>query len=176
MKKIKGRRKVIRVKENDKYYFLLSEVVMLSLVSVFFGIIVGLLISYGKSYSSDKKVNEIVSTYNNIVNSYYDKVDKDELVNGAVNGMINSLDDPYSTYLDKDTSSAFNTNIDGYYEGVGISVAYKGGNVAVYEVFKNSSADRVGLKKDDIIIEINGTNVEDYSIDEITRLIKNSPT
>ena len=176
MKKIKGRRKVIRVKENDKYYFLLSEVVMLSLVSVFFGIIVGLLISYGKSYSSDKKVNEIVSTYNSIVNSYYDKVDKDELVNGAVNGMINSLDDPYSTYLDKDTSSAFNTNIDGYYEGVGISVAYKGGNVAVYEVFKNSSADRVGLKKDDIIIEINGTNVEDYSIDEITRLIKNSPT
>ena len=62
MKKIKGRRKVIRVKEDNKHYFMLSEVVMLSLVSIFFGIIVGLLISYSKSMlfdSSDKKVNEI---------------------------------------------------------------------------------------------------------------------
>ena len=179
MKKIKGRRKVIRVKEDNKYYFMLSEVIMFSLVSVFFGIIVGLLISYSKYMlfdSSDKKVNEIVSTYNNIVNSYYDNVNKDKLVNGAINGMINSLEDPNSLYLDKETSNSFNQNMDGYYEGVGISVTYIGGNCAVYEVFKGSSADRVGLKKGDILIEINGTNVEDYSMDEITRLIKDSPS
>lgn len=165
-------------KNKDKYS--INEVLMISILSLLFGLIVGLIISYSRSLyldSSDSEVSQIISTYNNIVKNSYDKVDKNKLVNGAVDGMINSLDDPYSTYMDEETSKSFNQSLDGYYEGLGITVGYVEGDCTVIEVFENSPAKRVGMKENDVLVKINNTNVEDYALDEITNLIKtSSPT
>ena len=89
--------------DNDSK-FSLFEVIIIILISVVFGIIIGYLITYGNSNLSQVRSNtnlgEIVSTYNNIVDNYYDKVDEKKLSEAAVKGMIASLEDPYSMFLD----------------------------------------------------------------------------
>ncbi len=160
-------------KKNDT--FTLTEVLMMMLLSAFFGVVVGLLVSHTRIMlfdKSDKHIDEIVSTYNNIVNTYYGKVNKEELVNGAIDGMVNSLDDPYSSYMNKDISKLFNDNINGYYEGLGIVVVQEDDKFVVSDVFKDSPASKVGVKKDDIIIKVNGKSLDNYTLSKLIRLMK----
>ena len=79
-----------------------------------FGIIVGCLLTYtNKSIYNDDKLNEIINTYNSIKDNYYDNIDEDTLVNGAVNGMIDSLGDNYSNYMGDEATEDFTKSVDG---------------------------------------------------------------
>ena len=49
-------------------------------------------------------------------------MDKDKLINGAIKGMIDSLDDPYATYFDENSANNFNIKLNGEFEGFGIEI------------------------------------------------------
>ena len=81
-----------------------------------------------------------------------------ELVNNAVEGMLNSLDE-YSTYFDEEEYKQFATDIDGRFGGIGISVEKKGEYITVVSPLDDTPAQRAGLKSGDKIIFVDDTDV-----------------
>lgn len=92
--------------------------------------------------------------------SFYQEVDTDTLLEGAVAGMADSLQDPYTVYFTKEQMQLFNEKSKGSYVGIGVVVTMgQDGLLTVVEPFENSPADRAGIKKGDKIIEVDGEDV-----------------
>lgn len=152
------------------------EMVIIMIISILFGGLLGSALTYTKGLIGPNDVpaelEEVVSTYHTILDNYYDKVNKEELLDSAIKGMVDYLDDPYSVYMDEDASESFNETVNGEYRGIGAQVMQKDGKVVVHSVFANSPADKAGLRKDDVILFVAGKSVEGKSLSEITTILK----
>ncbi|MBR1718615.1 MAG: S41 family peptidase [Bacilli bacterium] len=161
--------------ENEDSDFSISEVIVVIIIAISFGIFIGYVITYSKyQVGSDAKVAEIVSTYDNIIKDYYDKVDRNDLADAAIKGMINSLNDPYSNFIDSDVADAFNETIDGEFVGIGVSIQYdmeKEYN-KVIDYLNDSPSKKVGIEIGDYIIKVNGEDVKGLYGDNITKKVK----
>ncbi len=118
----------------------------------------------------DKELQEFIDVYNTLLSKYYDDIDKEGMLNAAEEAMVNFLGDKYTTYLDDDEYSDIIDDLAATYDGIGISIT----NNEIIEVIAGSPAEKAGLKANDLIIKLNGTNVENKSSDEIKNLIKNN--
>ena len=167
--------KTIYVERNSG--FNTFEVIVIIVISVLFGILVGYFLSSSKSKVEGTEVShelrDFIITYNTILDTYYGEVTEKQLVNGAINGMVSSLEDPYSIYLDDNYSEDFNTTVDGYYYGVGITVYTHDGANEIISVDKHSNALNK-LKEGDIIVKINNKDVKDKTGEYVAEQIKNS--
>lgn len=168
--------KVNRNKDKDIYTS--KEVITIMLFSLGIGFIMcfgcmSLLV--GKNYISViKDLDKVVDTYYAIVDNYYGELDKDALIDGAVEGMIASVGDVFTSYTDAEGADIFSESINGSYEGMGCSVAtYTDGNVVI-DVFDDSPADKAGIKVGDVIIKVDGISYEDKTSTELSEYIKNS--
>lgn len=156
--------------------FSTSEVIILVIMCLLIGFVLGDVINRGSNNKNqDKYLQEFIDNYNFVVDNYYEEVDKESLVNNAIDGMMKSLDDPYSVYLDEDESSNFSITLDGSYEGIGIQIGKdeETGNMLVTAVFKNSSAATAGIKPGDEIISVDGNKSSEMTASEFSNLIKN---
>lgn len=162
--------------DNGDNSFNTFEVVVIIVISVLFGIIVGCILISGKGNIIDSEVspelNEFISTYNTILKDYYDSVSEKDLVNAAVSGMINSLDDPYSSYMDSEETESFNEAVDGSYVGIGVTVGQKDGKNCVVDMFKDSPAKKAGMKVNDVFVKVGGKDVTKLPLAELSKLIK----
>ena len=155
--------------------FNIFEVVVIIFISVLFGIIVGCIIStsnlglVGKEASEE--LQEVISTYTNIVDEYYEDVDEKDLMNAAISGMVSILNDPYSTYLDNNQTYSFNQSVDGEYVGLGITITWTDGDCTITEVVKDSPAEKAGLKADDLIVAVNKNDITKSTLEEISQLL-----
>lgn len=169
---------MIKKLRNKKYTFNFIELISIIIVSLFLGTIIGNIITYDKENivfnSVPEELDEFVSTYNTINNSYYKKVSKDKLVDAAIEGMLSSLDDPYSEYMNKTDSTEFNETVNGEYDGIGITIISDNDAVKIVSVFDNSPAKKIGLKAGDEITSINDEKVANKNTEQISKLIKNS--
>ncbi len=169
---------MIKKLRNKKYTFNFIELISIIIVSLFLGTIIGNIITYDKENivfnSIPEELDEFVSTYNTINNSYYKKVSKDKLVDAAIEGMLSSLDDPYSEYMNKTDSTEFNETVNGEYDGIGITIISDNDAVKIVSVFDNSPAKKIGLKAGDEITSINDEKVANKNTEQISKLIKNS--
>lgn len=170
---------MLKISEPNKRKFTTSETILLVIMSLLIGLAIGGLLSKTniitkKSVISDKNLQDFVTNYEYILNNYYEEVDKRELINSAIDGMMQSLDDPYSVYFDKNESENFSITLDGSYKGIGVQVTKdeKTGYILVNAVFKNSPASMAGLKAGDLITEIDGVSVTKYEVDEFSSMIK----
>ena len=159
-------------KKGQKFYFSVFEVVCFVLIGILFGVIIGYVITFTRNNNNDIYLREIVSTYNNIVSNYYDDVDKDKLMNSAIEGMIQSLDDPYSQYLDKTNTDSFNQNVDGYFIGIGVVVQYIDDYNKIIELTSGGPAEKAGLKVDDIIYKIDDVDAKGLYGNKLTDLVR----
>ena len=175
-KKKKKKKNKSQFEINMDSTFNVFEVVIFVFISIIFGMIVGCVLTYQTSSLSsirtDSHLNEIVSTYMNIKNYYYEELDKDKLTNAAIKGMINSLEDPYSVFLDDDSTDTFTESIDGRYIGVGVSTVFKDNNYIISSVIKDSSADKAGLKENDIILEVDDIDCSNITSSDLDELLK----
>ena len=154
--------------------FNFSEVIIIMIISIMFGFLLGNIVNFvvfSDNSSSNDELDELVSTYDNIVNNYYEDVDKEELIDAGIQGMINYLDDPYATYFSGDASDDFNEELSGTYDGIGIEVMLKDGVVSVGNVFEDSPASKVGIKVGDIITKVNDTDITGKSLTEVVSMI-----
>lgn len=97
-----------------------------------------------------------------------------ELVNNAVEGMLNSLDE-YSTYFDEEEYKQFATDIDGRFGGIGISVEKKGEYITVVSPLDDTPAQRAGLKSGDKIIFVDDTDVTNKETDVVVPIMRGEP-
>ncbi|MFC1920842.1 S41 family peptidase [Chloroflexota bacterium] len=101
-----------------------------------------------------------------------DKLDADKLSQAAIEGMLEALDDPYSSYMDTPTYQASVESYQGSYEGIGAYVGMRDEQIVIIAPFPDSPADRAGIKPGDILLEINGDSAIGISITEAVILIK----
>lgn len=127
--------------------------------------------------SSDSTTNfsEFNNAYNHIVNSYVKEVDKDKLIEAAIEGMYTYLNDEYSIYMDEETTKSLEERLDGQYTGVGIEITTdKNNKIIINKVFSNSSAIDAGLKAGDELIALDGVLLSDKEYTYVSDTIKNS--
>lgn len=158
---------------HPKSSFSVLEVIFLILISLVLGIVTGYFITKGNpSYIKSSHAAEIITTYNDILDNYYGDIDEETLADEAIKGMINSLEDPYSNYLDRDIATSFKEKIDGSFTGIGIQVVEEDPYPQVIKVFDHSPAAQAGIQVDDYIIQVDGKKVNDSSKESLTDLIK----
>lgn len=122
--------------------------------------------NYGET-SSITQVYEALKSY-----YYFYDGDDQALIDGAIAGMINSLDDPYSTYFTMSDYENFVEHLEETYSGIGCEVTSINGYTMIVSPFPNSPADEAGILANDLVVEINGENVVGENLQEVTNKIK----
>ena len=122
-------------------------------------------INQGVIYFNPDTVDQsIVAKFNKVrsilKNEYYENVDENKLLEGAIAGMADSLGDPYTAYYTKEEWKMYSESITGSYVGIGVSISLGEDNlVTIVEPFEGSPAEEVGMKKGDKIIRVDGKDV-----------------
>lgn len=113
--------------------------------------------SSNPTYLNDD-LKEFKDTYNHIINSYVEDVDKEGLIDAAIEGMYNYLGDEYSIYMDQETTTDLQEQLSGEYTGLGIEIATyitkDGYKNVINKVFENSAAEKAGLKEGDVLLKL----------------------
>lgn len=166
-------------KTKEKELYTSKEVIIVMIFSIGIGILMcfgGISIITGKNYLAvTKDLKKVVDTYYAIVDNYYGELDKDKLIDGAVEGMISSVGDTFTSYSDTESTSSFDETINGSYEGIGCTVAtLEDGTISVIDMFDDSPSYKAGLKVGDVILKVDGESYEGKNSNDISNYIKNS--
>jgi carboxyl-terminal processing protease len=97
---------------------------------------------------------------------------EESMTAGSVQGLLDSLDDPYAAYLDAKHFQYFNDQTDGEFFGVGINIAERDGVVYVVSTIEGTPAEAAGLQADDEIVSIDGESRERWDIDEVVTRVR----
>ncbi len=164
-----------RNKKTKTKTFSIKEVSIIMVFTILIGIFIGVFtaqtikikFSY-TNYSSDYE--EIIDTYQNIKSNYYKEIDKDALLEAAVSGMINELEDEHSEFLNAKETKALDTTLQNKYIGIGCVIKKENTNIVIDKVYEKSSSYGK-LKKGDILIKIDGQEVKKMSLNDISLLM-----
>jgi len=95
-----------------------------------------------------------------------------EMVYAAIKGVLNTLDDPHTSFLDPKQAAIARENISGSFEGIGAVVDMRDGKLVIVEVMEGQPAEKAGLKSGDIILKVDDTPIENMTILEAVSLIR----
>ena len=101
-----------------------------------------------------------------------EKFDTQKMIYGAISGMVKSLEDPYTIFLNPEDSKRFIEDVKGTFEGVGMEIDIRKGQLQVISPLEGTPAQRAGLRAGDKILKINDTLTADLMIDEAVNLIR----
>lgn len=169
---------MLKKDENDTYKF--KEVLVIMLFSLALGFFtcfsIITIFNGGKSYFTvSKDLNKFIDAYYTIIDNYYGDLDKDDLVNSAIEGMVGSVGDVYTNYSDSDTTTSFLETVEGTYEGIGCTIAQKQtGEIVIIDMFDDGPSAKAGLMIDDIILKVDDIDAEGKTTTELSDYIKNS--
>ena len=113
-------------------------------------------------------------TWNSLHNKYVDenKLDTDKLLYGAIQGMVNSVGDPYTVFFEPPESKKFQEEISGSFGGIGIEIGKRNNTLTVIAPIKDTPAFKAGLQAGDKILRIDTKSTADLSIEEAVNLIR----
>lgn len=159
--------------KKGKGFNLMSVVIIICITSLISAITSGIIVTnnYDLSYkglSTDKNLNEFLKAYSNIVNNYYEDIDKEKMLDAAMDAMLNYLGDNYTTYLTKEQRKELEERLAGEYEGLGIKISGR----EIVEITENSPASEAGLMVGDLFVSVEGTDVTNATSSIISTLIR----
>ncbi len=96
----------------------------------------------------------------------------EQLFYGAISGLVQSLDDPYSTFLDPATTQEFQDDLEGVFEGVGMEISVKDKRLTVVAPLPGTPASNAGLRPGDTILLIDGQDTSSLTLDEAVKKIR----
>lgn len=172
-------KKIKNKKDKTATFNLIEVIVIIIMTSLVVSVSTGIIV-YKNYYKIDKTssnkdyLKELEYAYNNILNSYVEKVDEKELTNAAIKGMYNYLGDPYTSYLDKDSTDNLMDRLKGEYKGIGVEITTNESGTVVMTVFENSPAEEAGIMVGDIITKVKGIDVNGKTTSEVSNMIKST--
>ena len=159
-------------RKNSEYKIGIIEEFILMIAACSLCLLVGFSMSnkkVEKTVEYDKHLTKFIDNYNYIVDNYYKKVDKKQLIDDAIAGMMKTLDDPYSVYLNDKETKSINIALNGEYKGLGMVIAKnESGDMVVAGIFKDSPASKAEIKEGDIIKKIDDKEVSEMETSEFS--------
>ena len=116
--------------------------------------------------------NKLFETLKIVEEKYYTDIDEDALINGAIDGLLGALNDPYTTYMDASETKNFTEQISSSFEGIGAEIQEKDSQIMIVSPIKGTPAEKAGLQPNDIIVSVDGTELMGMSSTEAVKLIK----
>ena len=123
---------------------------------------------------NDKNIQEFISTYYSINDNYYSKVNKEQLINNAIDSMLEEINDPYTSYIDQNKTKILNEKLNGIYNDLKVCLKKDDNNNLIISKIYNSN--NINLKKKDVITYINNNKASDLSNRQIANIIANNQT
>ena len=122
----------------------------------------------GEKTATAPSLDTVEEAWNIIFQDYVDKdkLDASKLSQGAIKGMVEALDDPYTSYLDTTAYELWVRNVEGKFEGIGAYVEEKEGQITIVAPIPGSPADSAGIRSGDVVLEINGESTGGMSLIE----------
>ena len=124
----------------------------------------------GQVYDPDTAV--IWEAIDSVTNNYFYPVEKDLLVEGAVRGVVGSIEDPHVRFFNTEDLEEFLTETRGSYGGIGVRIIEVEGSVVVFEIFSGSPADRSGLSPGDRILQADGNDLTGQGVSRAVELLR----
>lgn len=174
--------------KNNKSHPSIIRQVLVSILFLGIGILIGFFIphqqkseqanspvsSKSSATSGNKESNSnYVDAVKELIKSrYYQPVDDEKLAKGSIKGMLDSLNDPYTTYLDPQESQSLNETISSSIVGIGVTIMERNKFLVVESVIDGSPAKKAGIRAKDIITKVNGKSVIGKQPVEVTKVIR----
>ena len=98
---------------------------------------------------------------------YVDGTDEGKLLDGAISGMVQSLGDPHSIYMDKDLYTKLMEHTEGTFGGIGVTMGFKDNRVTIISVLEGTPGEKAGLLAGDEIMAVDGTSVAELQPEEV---------
>ena len=160
-------------------------------VAIFFAYILGFSVAYN-SLPAEQKVVGVANKTNpkltqnvdfdifwdawrKVETKYVDKekIDRQKMVYGAIEGMVRSLGDPYSGFFDPESAKIFREdNLKGSFSGIGAEIGFRKGLLTIISPLPNSPAQKAGIKAGDVIVKINGESTVDITLEQAVMKIR----
>lgn len=103
---------------------------------------------------------------------YKTPIDQDEMVNGSIGGMIASLGDPNTRFVDAKTAVITSTELQGSFEGIGATIEMREGRLTIVTPIKGSPAERAGILPGDVVLQVDDTIIQNMDSTQAVRLIR----
>jgi carboxyl-terminal processing protease len=166
------------LKDKKKLIIITVVIILITDIAAFFiGNRVPLILTGGNveisrsDYDEVMKFQKLFAVRAELYKYYNGKINDNTLVSGAIKGMTNSLNDPYTVFMDENESKQFNTEIQGQnYVGIGIQVGDDNNKITVEGVFVGSPAEKAGIKVGDVIEKVNGVA---YTGNDLNKAVSN---
>ena len=113
-------------------------------------------------------------TWRVIERKFVDKasINVQDMVYGAISGMVNSLGDPYTVFMEPDDTKRFIEDVKGSFEGVGMEVGIRNNRLTVIAPLEGTPAQKAGLRAGDVIVKVDGELTSDMTVDEAVNRIR----
>jgi carboxyl-terminal processing protease len=152
----------MKKKINLKYILIIITVILLNIFNI----------AYSKNIDKlYEKIDLLGEVLEKVQDEYVDEIDQAEVMDFAINGILQSLD-PYSAYMNPKIFEEMQTETSGEFGGLGIEVSMEGGVVKVISPIDDTPAARVGVKAGDYIVRINGEQVQGKTLMEAVNLMR----
>ncbi len=139
-----------------------------------FIVAVALTLSAVPTLSADDPLDIIGEVYQLIRSHYYktDELEPEQLLHGALRGMVEALGDPYSEFFTPEEHEAWSKTLRGEYSGVGIEIGIRDNAVTVIAPLDGTPADRAGVRPGDKIRKVDGTSTDGWRLDQASAAIR----
>ncbi len=118
----------------------------------------------------------LIQSYGALKSGYLHDVDDETLIRGAITGMIESLEDPYTAYVEPRAAARDTQDLSGSFEGIGAVLTphnrNTGEGVEILTVYSGGPASQAGLQRGDVFLEVDGLDVRDYTTSEVADVVR----
>lgn len=131
---------------------------------------------YSEEFLNTPAGRAFIQTYGALKSNYLNDVQDDAIIEGAINGMLEALDDPFTYYADPKATARRNEDMSGSFEGIGAVLQVRNRQsskgVEILNVYRDGPAYNAGVKKGDIFLEVDGQNVEEFNPSEVADVVR----
>jgi len=144
----------------------------LSLVAAMAVLLVTFKSTWARPASAIDQIKALVDLRYELATEYVEEPDAEKLIQGAINGMVSSLDDPYTQFLNPDDLKGFTESIDSEFTGIGAEVEIENNRLHIVTPLEDSPAFKAGVMAGDTVLTIDGTDTLNLPISDAIKLLK----